>query len=108
MTKEYAENIKGQLISLRCYGPKSMESLLQLGGKIVEVFTFIDKEQPKDAVKLQGADMQFVESNGILEVWIANQKKREMDSTFREVKSDFISILDDYIDRGNNYNLWKN
>ena len=107
MNKEYAENINRQLNSLRCYGEESMKKLLQLGEEIGKVFSFIEKEQPKDAIKLQGSNMQFVESNGKLEVWIAKPKRREMDEIFSEVKSDFISVLGDYIDRGDTYNLWK-
>lgn len=107
MTKDYADSIKKQLKDLRCYGELSMKKLYELGQKVVEVISYIEKLQPKDAVNLQGSNMQFVETNGILEVWLAKPKKKEMVSVFSEAKSDFESILDDYIERGNEYNLWK-
>lgn len=107
MKREYAENIKNQLRGLRCYGELSMKKLYELGQDIVTIISYVEKSQPKDAVNLQGSNMQFVETNGILEVWLAKPKKKEMVSVFSEAKSDFESILDDYIERGDLYNLWK-
>jgi hypothetical protein len=107
MTKNYVNRLKNSLTNLDCYGEGSMDKLYSFGSDVVAVFSFVESKQPKDAIKLQGSNMQFVESNGKLEVWLKHKKKSEMREIFREVKADFIDVLDDYIDRGDAYDVWE-
>lgn len=108
MTKDHVLKLRRKLASLECYGEKDMKDLLSYTQDIKQIISVLENRKPKDSYSLNLSSGQLLESEGYLQTWTRHPKKATMYSTFREYKQDFISVLDDYIKLGDEYNLWQN
>ena len=108
MTKDYVLKFRRTLVNHECYGEKDLEKLLSSTGEIKQIISILEDKKPADAYSLQNSYGQLLESEGYLQTWVRKPKKGTMRSTFIEYKRDFISVLDDYIELGDKYNLWEN
>lgn len=107
MKKDYAANLRRNLNNLECYGANCLEKLLSYSENIKQVISSLERKKPNEAYSLQGSYWQLMESELCVKSWISHPIKRTMRSRFSEYKRDFISVLDDYIRLGDEYNLWE-
>ena len=104
MTKQNVNNLRIEIESLVFDGKKSKELLLGYEFKIKSVINYINQTEPQGLNSLYNSAGQLYESA----VGLSTGGKESMSPDFRECKRDFLSVLDDYITRGNEYNLWEN
>lgn len=108
MKREDAIKIKQKLNALECYDEDDMRKLMEYENEIELVIHHLSARDLPEASSMQNVQLQLVESKAKLQSWLKKQKKSTMRDNFREYKADFINVLQDYIDRGDTYNLWEN
>lgn len=108
MKLTYALELKRNLNSLQCHDEDSMYNLDSYADQLKNIIKYIEENKPADVLSFQGSIMQFSESKRSLESWLKKRKKSTMQSTFREYKADFLSIINDFIKFGEENNLWEN
>jgi len=107
MKQEEGYYLKARLSNFQCYNERSMQELASFADQIRSVIRYINSKTPPDMLPLQLSEEQLVESELHLQSWINHPTKRSMSANFKEYKSDFLSILEDYLRRGDEHNLWE-
>lgn len=107
MTRDNVLKLQSRLSALNCYSEDDLRTLMGYANDIEHLIRQLASKKSDDHSGLhQLSGGQLFESKSYLDTWLKHPKKSTMNSTFREYKGDFLSVLRDYIAFGDEHDLW--
>jgi hypothetical protein len=103
MTRQYAETLRASIERLYFKNKESRDNLLNFESQIRLIIDYVSNNEPPNLVGIYESALQLHESA----VGLKTASIKDIPSEFAGCKRDFISVLDDYIKRADEYNLWQ-